>query len=37
MLRAHIEQSKIEVRKLSLSMLAEARRRYDNPSAALAK
>jgi DNA-binding GntR family transcriptional regulator len=28
MLRAHIEQSKIEVRKLSLSMLSEARRRY---------
>ncbi len=28
MLRAHIEQSKIEVRKISLSMLADARRKH---------
>jgi DNA-binding GntR family transcriptional regulator len=34
MLRAHIEQSKIEVRKLSLSMLSEARRRFERPPAA---
>lgn len=35
MLRAHIEQSKIEVRKLSLSMLSEARRRFERPPAAV--
>ena len=34
MLRAHIEQSKIEVRKLSLSMLSEARRRFERPPVA---
>jgi DNA-binding GntR family transcriptional regulator len=33
MLRAHIEQSKIEVRKISLSMLADARQRHQQPTA----
>ena len=32
MLRAHIGQSKIEVRKISISMLAEARRKHDKAS-----